>query len=256
VSLKQITSRENPTFRQLLGLAQNRRDRRQQRKTLLDGEHLLESALQAGVLPRQMVFSEHYPVAMMEGWLARLGGVPGVSLTANLFAALSPVESPSGLLAVIDIPDHGVESDSFLLLLEDIQDPGNLGAILRVAAAAGGHRVCLSKGCTEAWSPKCLRGGQGAQLQLAIREGVDLAAEAVAFEGPVYAGLLGADHSLFDLDLKGHVGFAFGNEGAGLSAALQSVCQPFSIPMPGRVESLNVATAAAICLFERVRQIS
>jgi len=256
VSLKQITSRENPTFRQLLGLAQNRRDRRQLRQTLLDGEHLLESALQAGVLPRQMVFSEHYPTAAMDDWLARLAGVPAVSLTANLLAALSPVESSSGLMAVINIPTYAVGSDGFLLLLEDIQDPGNLGAILRVAAAAGGHRVCLSKGCAEAWSPKCLRGGQGAQFQLSIQEGMDLSAEARAFDGSVYAGLLGADHSLFDLDLKGRVGFAFGNEGAGLSEALQAVCRPFSIPMPGRVESLNVATAAAVCLFERVRQIS
>lgn len=188
--------------------------------------------------------------------MARLAGLPTLSLPANLFAPLSSVKTPTGLLAVIDIPDSGVDSEGFLLLLEDIQDPGNLGAILRVAAAAGGHRVCLSKGCAEAWSPKCLRGGQGAQFQLIIQEGTDLPAEAQAFDGPVYAGLLGAGHSLFDLDLKGRVGFAFGNEGAGLSQALQTACQPFSIPMLGRVESLNVATAAAICLFERVRQIS
>lgn len=256
MSLKQITSRDNPTYRQLLGLAQNRRDRRQQRQTLLDGEHLLESALQAGLMPRLLVFGEQFPPYSMEAWMARLGQVPALILPVSLFAALSPVESPTGLLAVIDIPAPDADPKGFLLLLEDIQDPGNLGAILRVAAAAGGHRVCLSKGCVEAWSPKCLRGGQGAQFQLAIQEGVDLPAEAQAFDGLVYAGLLGANEKLYDLDLKGRVGFAFGNEGAGLSQALQAVCQPFSIPMPGRVESLNVATAAAVCLFERVRQIS
>lgn len=256
VSLKQISSRDNPTYRQLLGLAQHRRDRRQQRQTLLDGEHLLEAALQAGLMPRLLVFAEHCPVTNMEAWLARLAQVPAVSLPGNLFAPLSPVDSPGGLLAVIDIPGAAPGQDDSLLLLEDIQDPGNLGAILRVAAAAGGRRVCLSKGCTEAWSPKCLRGGQGAQFQLSIQEGADLPAEARSFNGPVYAGLLGAEDSLFTLDLKGRAGFAFGNEGAGLSQALQAVCKPFSIPMPGRVESLNVATAAAICLFERVRQIS
>lgn len=256
MSLKQITSRDNPTYRQLLGLARNRRDRRQRGQTLVDGEHVLESALQAGLIPRLLVFAQPYPAASLEAWRVRLAQVPAVTLPANLFAPLSPVESPTGLLAVIDIPDSGADSEGFLLLLEDIQDPGNLGAILRVAAAAGGHRVCLSKGCAEAWSPKCLRGGQGAQFQLIIQEGADLPAEAQAFDGPVYAGLLGAGHSLFDLDLRGRVGFAFGNEGAGLSQALRAACKPFSIPMPGRVESLNVATAAAICLFERVRQIS
>ena len=165
-----------------------------------------------------------------------------------------------GLLAVIDIPYPGTAENSstkgFLLLLEDIQDPGNLGAIFRVAAAAGGRKVCLSKGCAEAWSPKCLRGGQGAQFQLDITEGADLPSMATAWPGPVYAGELGARKNLFELDLSGPIGFAFGNEGAGLSPALRASCTSFSIPMPGRVESLNVATAAAICLFERVRQIS
>lgn len=252
--MKHIASRDNPTYRQLHGLARDARERRRQGRTLLDGEHLLESALQAGLAPVMLVFAQDQGATA--AWQARLEGVPAISLAASLFKALSPVETPSGLLAVVDIPRDRPGNEGFLLLLEDIQDPGNLGAILRVAAAAGGHRVCLSRGCAEAWSPKCLRGGQGAQFQLAIEEGVDLVGAAQAFGGPVYAGLPGAGPSLFDLNLKGRVGFAFGNEGAGLSRALQSACQPFSIPMPGRVESLNVATAAAVCLFERVRQIS
>ena len=254
--VKQITSRENPTFRALLGLANNRRDRRQLHQTLLDGEHLLEASLQANCLPRLLIFSEHFSSAQAQGVRERLAQVPAVSLPPNLFAALSPVETPGGLLAVIDIPSPVPDSGGSLLLLEEIQDPGNLGAILRVAAAAGGHRVFLSKGCAEAWSPKCMRGGQGAQFQLSIQEDCDLAAVAKDCTGPVYAGLLGAGKSLFDLDLTGQVGFVFGNEGAGLSESLQAVCKPFSIPMPGRVESLNVATAAAICLFERVRQVT
>jgi TrmH family RNA methyltransferase len=256
VSLKHIVSRDNPTFRHLHGLARSARERRRQRQTLLDGEHLLEAALQAGLMPRLLAFAASYPQTTMAAWLTRLGPVPSVCLADGLFAALSPVDTPTGVLAVLDIPARGTVEDGFLLLLEDIQDPGNLGALLRVAAAAGAHRVCLSKGCAEAWSPKCLRGGQGAQFLLAVEEGVDLPAVAAGFGGPVYAGLLGARRSLFELDLRGRVGFAFGNEGAGLSQALQAACQPFAIPMPGRVESLNVATAAAVCLFERVRQIS
>lgn len=256
MSLKPITSRENPTYRLLLGLARHRRERRLQRQTLLDGEHLLQAALDAGLEPRLLVFAEHHPAASVDQWQARLPRVPGISLPPGLFATLSPVDSPSGLLAVIDLPPGVPDKGDMLLLLEDIQDPGNLGAILRVTAAAGGHRVCLSKGCAEAWSPKCLRGGQGAHFQMSIQEGADLAAEARAFGGPVHAGLLGAGRSLYELDLRGRVGFAFGNEGAGLSEGLRAVCVPFAIPMPGRVESLNVATAAAVCLFERVRQIS
>jgi len=256
VSLKHIVSRENPTFRMLQGLAQNSRDRRRGGQTLLDGEHLLEAATQSGVRPSLLVFAESCPLAIVDQWLARLEPVQGISLPDGLFTQLSPVEAPTGILAVIDIPQPTAHAESAILLLENIQDPGNLGALLRVAAAAGVSQVYLSKGSAEAWSPKCMRGGQGAQFLLAIHEGADLVSVVTDFKGPIYAGLLGASQSLFALDLTGRVGFAFGNEGAGLSPALQQVCQPFSIPMPGQVESLNVATAAAVCLFERVRQIS
>lgn len=256
MSMKQITSRDNPTYRELLGLATNRRDRRQRRQTVLDGEHLLEAALQADCMPRILAFAAHFPASRARYWQERLPQVPAVSLASNLFAALSPVETPAGVLAVIGIPDPASGGEGVFLLLDEIQDPGNLGAILRVTAAAGGQRVFLSRGCAEAWSPKCLRGGQGAQFRLSIQEKCDLPAVARDHGGPVYAGLLGAGKSLYDLDLRGNVGFAFGNEGSGLSQPLLAACASFSIPMPGQVESLNVATAAAICLFERVRQIS
>jgi len=141
-----------------------------------------------------------------------------------------------------------------VVLLEDIQDPGNLGALLRTAAAAGVEQAYLSTACADAWSPKALRGGQGAHFRLGVQERADLVAVARRF--PVHAAVLGARESLFDLDLRGTAGFAFGNEGAGLSEALRACTRPFSIPMSGQVESLNVAAAAAVCLFERVRQRS
>jgi TrmH family RNA methyltransferase len=156
---------------------------------------------------------------------------------------------------VIDIPAGRLAGQSnFVLLLEDIQEPGNLGALLRTAAAAGVEVVYLSKGCTEAWSPKTLRGGQGGHFRLEIVEGSDLKQVAESFSGTVYAAALRSSRSLYDLSLTGAVAFAFGNEGAGLSAELLRSSESFSIPMPGAVESLNVAAAAAVCLFERVRQ--
>ncbi|HNQ03925.1 MAG TPA: RNA methyltransferase [Thiobacillaceae bacterium] len=255
-----IRSRDNPTFKALAELARSPRARRRTGQTLLDGEHLLQAALDAGHVPDLLILAQGCVPALRRKWVRTLAGTPVLELTRGLFAALTPLETPSGLLARIPVPagrtDRAGDLPEGLLLLEDIQDPGNLGAILRVAAAAGMARVCLSQGCAEAWSPKSLRGGQGAQFQLALREGVDLVAEARAFAAPVHAGLPGDGTSLFQLDLRGRVGFAFGNEGAGLSAELQAVCTPFSIPMRARVESLNVATAAAVCLFERLRQIS
>ena len=253
MSVKHITSRDNARYREWLDLAESRQARRSSGCTLLDGEHLLEEAVSAGVCPRYLVVSEASATA--EAWRSRLPQVPMVMLTKSLFGNLSPVTTPTGILAVIDIPKPEKAADArFAMLLEDVQDPGNMGSLLRTAAAAGVDSVHLSKGCAEAWSPKALRGGQGGHFRLRIHEGEDLIAVARGFQGRVHAAALRSGRSLFDLDMTGPLAFVFGNEGAGLGEALRNACEPFSIPMAGEVESLNVAAAAAICLFERVRQ--
>jgi TrmH family RNA methyltransferase len=252
--MKLISSRDNPTYKELLALASDRRTRRQSGRTLLDGPHLVQVGLEANATFHRLVYSATAATGALADWRLRLPNIPACVIPDALFKALTPVETPVGLLAVIGIPPASNTRNDSIVLLENIQDPGNLGAILRVAAATGVDVVHLSQACCEAWSPKCLRGGQGAHFQLAIHENVDLAALAQDFGGPVYAASLGGTASLFDLDLRGPVGFAFGNEGAGLSAQICAVARPFIIPMPGKVESLNVATAAAVCLFERVRQ--
>jgi len=254
--MKAISSRDNPIYKALFALAGDRRARRKTGNTLLDGPHLLQAGLAAGAVFRRLVFSESAAAGELLDWSRRLAEIPAYVLPDALFNALAPVETPVGVIGEIVIPVvSNLRQDNCIVLLENIQDPGNLGAILRVAAAAGVDAVHLSHGCCEAWAPKCLRGGQGAHFQLAIHENADLPVLAQGFGGPVHAASLGAREALFDLDLRGPVGFAFGNEGAGLSAQLCAAARPFIIPMPGKVESLNVATAAAICLFERVRQL-
>lgn len=250
--MNSITSRDNPRFQELLKLAEQPRVRRRTGQTWLDGEHLLAEALHAGIRPRCLVLRES--AAGEAAWLERLPGVPVLSLSATLFQALSPVASPVGVAAVIDIPLPRSDTGQDAILLEDVQDPGNLGAMLRSAAAAGFARAYLSKGCAEAWSPKALRGGQGAQFRLAIHEHADLATVIAGFPGPVYAATLRTSRSLYELDLGSPLAFLFGNEGAGLSAEARRLAQSYAIPMPGGVESLNVAAAAAVSLFECVRQ--
>jgi TrmH family RNA methyltransferase len=255
--MKLIQSRDNPYFKELFKLAGSARQRIKSGRTLLDGAHLLEACLVAGHLPKRVLLNQAAlhddEVASL---LSRMKDVPCTQLDDRLFAELSELKSPTGLLAVIDIPQPAAAAADigFALLLEDIQDPGNLGSILRSAAAAGCDAVFLSGGCADAWSPKVLRAGMGGHFVLDIYESADLLAVAANFRGRVYAAMLDVQVNLFDCDLRGNVAFAFGNEGAGLSAALYRVCQPVCIPMPGKVESLNAAAAAAICLFEAVRQ--
>lgn len=253
VSVKAVSSRANDDYRALLALASEARVRRRLRRTLLDGEHLLTEALNAGLRPRRLVYA-HSRAALGEHWRTRMPDVPALCLSDALFTTLTPVDTPSGVLLEIDIPDARCAPGDAPVLLERVQDPGNLGAILRVAAAAGVGTVMLSVGCAEAWSPKCLRGAQGAHFRLDIVERVAMPEAIAALELPIYAASLRASRELYQLDLRAPAAFLFGNEGGGLSDALLERTTPFTIPMPGGMESLNVATAAAICLFERVRQ--
>jgi TrmH family RNA methyltransferase len=173
-----------------------------------------------------------------------------------MFAELSPVVNSTGILALVNVPGVRVpETVNFVLMLEDIQDPGNLGSMLRTAMGAGVDTVYLSKGCTDVWSPKCLRGGQGAQFYLPIVEGADIVKVLNGFNGNSYATTL-AGESLYAHDLTKPTAFVIGNEGAGLSRdVINAANHEVSIPMHEKLESLNAAAAAAICLFERKRQV-
>ena len=248
-----IVSPQNPQYKNLKKLAESSSTRRDQQRTLLDGEHLLQAYLLSGGTPRLLIAEES---TVEPALLAQWRHVPVMQLTPRLFSALSPVKTPTGLMALIDIPSViPLSAPSFIVLLERIQDPGNLGAMLRSAAAAGVDTVYLSEGCADAWSPKVLRGGMGAHFATQIVEQADLLGVVRDFSGKLCCAVLDAPHSLFDTDLNGAVAFAVGNEGAGLSPELRAAAHvEFSIPMLGNVESLNAGAALAVCVFERVRQ--
>jgi RNA methyltransferase, TrmH family len=258
MTLKRISSRDNPFYKALHRLASSARERREAGQTLLDGAHLLRAFLDANGKPVHLLVNER---ALQDAEIVALldicAMVPQTQLDDALFAQLSDLKTPNGLLALVDIPHAAIEAahSQFALLLEDIQDPGNLGSILRSAAAAGCDAVFLSQGCADAWSPKVLRAGMGGHFALSILESADLVEVAAKFTGKILAASLQADKSLYDSNLRGKLAFAIGNEGAGLSPALLDAAQQhFIIPMPGRVESLNAAAATAVCLFEAVRQ--
>ncbi|MDD4911958.1 MAG: RNA methyltransferase [Sideroxydans sp.] len=256
--IKRISSRDNPFFKSLLKLASASRERSEAGQTLLDGTHLLRAWLDIGLQPLHLILNESATQnAEVADLLSRCESVPMTQFDDVLFEQLSELKTPTGLLALVAIPQPSVDvaSSRFALMLEDIQDPGNLGSILRSAAAAGCDAVFLSKGCTDAWSPKVLRAAMGGHFVLAIHEKQDLLSLSRTFGGKISAASLQSKQSLYDCQLTGKQAFAIGNEGAGLSLAMQAAVQErFIIPMPGAVESLNAAAATAVCLFEAVRQ--
>lgn len=257
---KTVTSGENPRYKELRRLAQSAQARRKSGLSVLDGAHLVAAYQQHHGAPQQLVVSRSgMEDPQIRGLAEGLAGANTLLLADSLFRHVSPVETPTGILAVVKTPrpqppPRGMDA---CVMLEDIQDPGNLGSVLRSCAAAGIRHVLLSTGCVHAWSPRVLRAGMGAHFALAVYEQADLPAAARAFRGTRVATRQGATQSIFDTDLKGNLAFLFGNEGTGLRRELLGTADiVVSVPMPGPVESLNVAAAAAVCLFERVRQIA
>jgi TrmH family RNA methyltransferase len=190
--------------------------------------------------------------------LGSRGLPPPVLLADPLFKELSSVATPTGVIAIVKTPPaHPVPPDlGICVMLEALQDPGNLGSILRTCAGAGVEHVLLSRGSVHAWSPRVLRAGMGAHFRLQIHEHIDLSVAVREFSGTVIATCGDARRSLYDADLTGRTALLFGNEGSGLSGALRSAAHTrVAIPLAGAMESLNVAAAVAVCLFERLRQL-
>jgi RNA methyltransferase, TrmH family len=256
MSFKHITSRDNAVFKQLKKLADNKRERIRAGQTLLDGVHLIDSYWKTFGEPELLIIPEGKSSQEAVDLMQQLGDVNTTMFTTLMFAELTPVANSSGIMALVNLPKLDVPNTvNFALVLEDIQDPGNLGSMLRTALGAGVDLVYLSKGCTDAWSPKCLRGGQGAQFYLPVVEGVDVVDILSDFKGASYATTL-AGNSLYSYDLRQPTAFVIGNEGAGLSRkVINAANHQVSIPMHEKLESLNAAAAAAICMFERKRQV-
>lgn len=252
-----ITSSQNPQYKLALKLSESKRERSKNGLALLDGTHLVSAWLDAGhTLKTLMVSSQGLHKPEVQALLDRTDS-RCLHLSDELFQSLSDLPSATGLLAIVEIPaspppiDHG-----FCLLLDGVQDPGNVGAILRTAYAAGVQQVWLSAACADIWSPKVLRAGMGAQVVLPCIENANLVDLAQQFNGRVLATLLDpAAIDLYAADLQGDLALIVGSEGQGISASLAAIANcKVLIPMQSGIESLNVGHAAAICLFEALRQ--
>ena len=256
MSFKHIVSRDNPIFKYQKKLAESARERRAEGKTLLDGVHLIESYCAAFGDPELIIIPEGKSSLEATQLMQHLEHVSTIMFPTLMFAELTPVTSSTGILAIVKTPNIAPPNTvNFALILEDIQDPGNLGSMIRTALGAGVQAIYLSKGCTDAWSPKALRGGQGAQFYMPIIEGIDIVRAMQNFAGNTYATTISGE-SLYMQDLMQPSAFVIGNEGAGLShKAVEAASHQISIPMNKNLESLNAAAAAAVCLFERARQV-
>ncbi|RZT42012.1 TrmH family RNA methyltransferase [Cupriavidus agavae] len=256
--MKHVTSRDNALFKHLKALVGSTHQRRKAGQSVLDGVHLAEAYVAALGQPTSCVVGErHYDHPEVRPLLDLIEPERVVVLADTLFAQVSNVVNGIDLLLVIDTPAGHLPStiDTDCIILDGVQDAGNVGSILRSAAAAGIPHAFLTTGCAFAWSVKTLRAGMGANFHLNIVEHCTLDMLAGRLAVPLLATSSHADAIVFETDLRQPVGWIVGNEGSGVSAEwMDRVTRKVGIPQPGGLESLNVAAATAVCLFEAVRQ--
>lgn len=247
-----IRSRRNALLLRVRQLLERPRERHAASLAVMEGEHLVSDWLAAGH------HAEHLLLAVSrasEAGAWRERGIVPQLVDDDCLASISPAGAGPGLLAVVPIPDTAPARSGLILALDAVQDPGNVGTLLRSAAACGVDQLWLGPGCADAWSWKALRAGQGAHAVLPVCQGVDLVNVLPSHDGRKIALVPRHGVPLHEADLRGDIVLLLGGEGAGLGAAAQGAADlQVTIPMPGRTESLNVAAAGAIAMYERVRQ--
>lgn len=242
-----IHSRDNALLKELRRLAQDSTAYRKQGRVWLEGDHLCRAALQRGQHPALAVFQASWYDAVGHQWDDAGGKV--VVIEDGLFATLSALESPGRMGFVLPLPQAStLDAQAPTVVLDGLQDAGNVGTILRSAAAFGFRQVLAMKGTAALWSPKVLRAGMGAHFGLELIEGLEPAA-LDALRIPLLGTSSHQGDYLHQAKLPWPCGWIFGHEGQGVSAALTArAARHLRVVQPGGEESLNVAAAAAICL--------
>ena len=244
---ERITSANNPLIKELRKLSTDNTAYRKQGRVWLEGDHLCRAALMRGFKPALGLFSESFwPLAQS---IYAQAAIKNIVLPDALFADISGLESSASMGFVMDLPSQQtLNATSASLILDRVQDSGNVGSMLRSAAAFGFSQVIALKGTAALWSPKVLRSGMGAHFGLQLLEGVESdALSALAVPMVVTSSHEGEVLGVGTLPMP--CAWVMGHEGQGVSEHLSAkAAVKIRIAQPGGEESLNVAAAAAICL--------
>ncbi len=253
-----LTSSQNVKIKRVRALAGRAKDRREASGFIAEGVRLIEEALKAGWPFDFVLYGQELSErgASLQAKLAD-EGVETIEVESRLLQSLSETETSQGILAVlkerqVDAPDE----PNFMVILDSIRDPGNLGALLRSAEAAGVQTVLLPPETTDAFAPKVVRAGMGAHFRLPIRtadwERIGLIIDSLDLQ--VYLAEAGG-RPCWEANLLQPVALIIGGEAEGASEAARKLAQEsIGIPMPGKADSLNAAVAGSLLMFEVVRQ--
>ena len=257
--MKKITSAQNPLVKKLVQLSEKQSFRNKQKMTIIEGVHLTAEWSKCFGAPDFCVISGSSKRSEeVEEIIQKCEELNTeiIELESKIYSKISPVIDGVGILFAVKIPENqGVIFCEDSIILDRVQDPGNLGTILRSAVGFGVKQIICSRGTVSAWSPKVLRAGMGAHFKLQIFENQDLIEAISKIETPIFATSLQAEKLIYDEDFTTKTTWVFGNEGLGVSPELLSkVKNQVIIPQASEIESLNVAMAATVCLAEQARQ--
>jgi RNA methyltransferase, TrmH family len=253
---RQVSASTNAALRDAIAIAKSSRERKQSGMSIISGVHLIQSyRLAGGVSAQTLVCQDAIDKPEVQALIALSAEV--IVVKASLFTELAGLVQGGDVVELIATPIQALPArlNTDCVLLDQLQDPGNMGSILRSIAAAGIRHVITTPGSAFIWAPKVLRSGMGAHFALHMSEAVPWEAIRERLEIPLTVTSLQASRDLYQTDLRGPRCWVFGNEGAGVSPAIaQHATERVCIPMTDSVESLNVAASVAVCLFEQRRQ--
>ena len=258
--MKSITSHANPGFRKLKDLVGSARDRRKHQASWIEGERLCEAFFNTGQKAMVLVVSDTLNIDALH----TLHGAQAVetwAVQASLFCEISQLESSPGWGLMIQEPQRLLATKACdVVVLDRVQDPGNLGSMLRSAVAAEIQQAWCISGTVDPWSPKVLRSAMGAHFAIEIVVGLK-EAQVIGHANKLGVSLLATanrpqSQSLYSeaLDLSKPCAWVFGQEGEGVSQPLLQASVGVAIPQSSAIESLNVAAAASVCMFEMRRR--
>ena len=263
--IQSIHSKDNPKIKHLRGLIEQSSFRKKHQQTVLEGVHLLESYLNADPKENFVIFTTEQGLSHpeYEPLFSQLDERnPQFQLylvTPSIYQTLTLLNHIYPLMTVIDLPSFDQatwDNQSDVLILDQVQDPGNVGTLLRSAAAVGIRQVITTSGTAQLWSPKVLRAAMGAHFNLRLYESIAIPYILNDFSPHLLVTSSHQARNLYDTDLTRCCAWVLGNEGQGVNPDLIQSSQAVAIPQPGGQESLNVAVAGSICLFEMLRQRS
>ncbi len=262
---KTITSPSNPLVKEAIRVTRGKERRagaRHAAPLLVEGHRFIEMALAAGAAITRVFFTEAYRSKHV-GFLERLSEKASelIETTDHVLSRIAETETPQGIAAIASfkvckIRELSLKSRPLIVVCDGIQDPGNIGTIIRTADAAGVDAVIILPGTCDVFMPKVVRATAGSLFNLPIL--FSERGALVEWLGEKAVRILVADvratKTLYEADLKGPLAFVFGNEAGGVSKDMKDAGELLRIPILGRAESLNVATSAAVCLYEAIRQ--